>query len=64
MIGIEAVEDIGKAGKCSEQTSCNRPLAKRGHFQGQYSQGLNLSLEERVWRRSQFAGTLRKPRDF
>ena len=51
---------LARQGKCSEQKSWNCRLAEKRHFDVQYSQSFNLSLEERVRRRLILAGILPK----
>jgi hypothetical protein len=64
LIGIEAVEDIDKAGEMFWAKELELPLGREGHFDVQYSQGLNLSLEERVRRKLILAGILPKLSNF
>jgi hypothetical protein len=60
LIGIEAVRISARPWKCSEQKSWNCCLAESGTSDVQYSQGLHLSLEERVRRKLILAGILPK----
>jgi hypothetical protein len=64
LIGIEAVEDIGKAVEMFWAKELELSLGRERHFDVQYSQGLNLSLEERVRRKLILAGVLPKLSNF
>jgi hypothetical protein len=63
LIGSEAVEDIGEAGKMFWAKELELPLGRERHVDARDSQGLNLSLEERVRRKLILAGILPKLSD-
>src|SRR5271166_4225394 len=60
LIGSEAVEDIGEAGEMFCTKELELPLGREWHVDVQDSQGLNVSLEERVRRKLILAGILPK----
>src|SRR5260370_26723585 len=63
LIGSEADEDIGEAGEMLLAKELELPLGREWHVDVQDSQGLNLSLEERVRRKLILAGILPKLSD-
>jgi hypothetical protein len=60
LIGSEAVEDIGEAGEMFWAKELELPLGGEWHVDVQDSQGLNVSLEERVRRKLILAGIVPK----